>query len=364
MEIITLNELQNLDAEEYVYVDIRGEIAYGHGHIPGAICWDLRNSVNILPDDRKLIVYCSVGEKSIAVAQNLETQGYEAHSLQGGYRAWLLKSYNDLSDDELQKYDRQIILPQVGTEGQRKLKDARILIVGAGGLGAPAALYLAGAGVGTIGIMDADTVNVSNLHRQIIHSVDRVNMNKAESARIAMEQQNELVQVQTYPCFLTTENAEEIICKYDFVIDAVDNIETKFLINDVCVLLKKPFCHAGILQFQGQVMTYVPGEYPCYRCIFEEIPEDGAAPNCSQAGIIGALAGIIGSVQALEAIKYVLGAGEMLTGKMMIFDGLSMKMRIVSYNNKNSACRVCGKRKQIYSIKENAEEYVRHSCSV
>ena len=269
-----------------------------------------------------------------------------------------LQNDEKISPLELERYDRQMILTQVGSEGQKKLKKARILIVGAGGLGSPAALYLAGAGVGTIGIMDADDVNVSNLHRQIIHSIERVGMNKAESAKTAIAQQNELVQVKTYPFFLTAENAEEIISAYDFVIDAADNFETKFLINDTCVLLGKPFCHAGVLQFQGQIMTYVPGEYPCFRCVFEEIPEKGTVPNCSQAGIIGAMAGMIGSIQALEAIKYILGAGELLTGKMMVFDGLTMRTRVVPFEKKNESCRVCGK-KQIQSVKENAGEYGR-----
>lgn len=212
--------------------------------------------------------------------------------------------------------------------------------------------------------MDADHVSISNLHRQIIHSRDRINMNKAESAKVAIQNQNELVNVQTYPFFLTPENAEEIIGNYDFIIDAADNFETKFLINDTCVLLKKPFCHAGILQFQGQVMTYVPGHYSCYRCIFEEIPEKGTVPNCSQAGIIGAMAGIIGSIQALEAVKYVLGAGELLTGKLLVFDGLSMNMRVVPFGKKNARCRVCGDKKEINSIKEHANEYMQEACPI
>lgn len=274
-----------------------------------------------------------------------------------------LPASDDLSQEERERYDRQILLPQVGINGQRKLKKARVLIVGAGGLGAPAALYLAGAGIGTLGIMDADTVNVSNLHRQIIHTLDRVDMNKAESAGRTIKEQNTFVQVQVYPYFLTADNAEEILQEYDFVIDAVDNIETKFLINDACVLLHKPFCHAGVLQFQGQIMTYVPGECPCYRCIFEEIPKKGTVLNGSQAGIMGPVAGLVGSVQALEAIKYILGIGELLTGKMMIWDGLTMKTRIVQYSGKNRNCRVCGDKKQIRSIKENAEEYRNQSCS-
>ena len=364
MTVITMEELEKLQLDTYVYVDIRGQIAYEHGHIPGAICWNKDELPSKLPEDKMLIIYCSIGENSVVVAQDLQMQGYKAYSLKDGFRSWLLRDCGELSSIEVQKYDRQIILPQLGNEGQKKLKNAKVLIVGAGGLGSPIALYLAGAGVGTIGIMDADTVNISNLHRQIIHSIDRINMNKAESAKIAIEHQNELIQVKSYPFFLSPENAEEIIDGYDFIIDAADNFQTKFLINDTCVLLNKPFCHAGILQFQGQVMTYVPGEYPCYRCIFEEIPEEGTVPNCSQAGVLGAVAGIVGSIQALEAIKYIVGTGELLTGKMLVFDGLSMDMRVIRFGKKNAACRVCGNRKQIDNIKNHSEEYVRKICAI
>lgn len=363
-ELISLNEVQRLKPEEYVYVDIRGEIAYSHGHIPGAICWGEGNEPDSLPKDKKLILYCGIGENSVPAAQNLRQLGYEAYSLKQGYRAWLKQCCEDLSSEELKRYDRQMILPQVGVEGQKKLKNAKVLIVGAGGLGAPAALYLAGAGVGTIGIMDADGVNISNLHRQIIHSTERLDMNKADSARVAIRQLNELVHVDTYPYFLAAENAEEIISRYDFVIDAADNFETKFLINDTCVLLGKPFCHGGILQFQGQVMTYVLGEYPCYRCVFEEVPESGSIPNCSQAGVIGAMGGIIGSVQALEAAKYILGTGGLLTGKLFVFDGLTMRTRIVDFKRRNPDCRVCGDNRQIQSIKDCAEEYEREACDI
>lgn len=360
--IITLEELKKLNPDEYVYVDMRGEIPYAHGHIPGAVCWNPKESVERLPVDKKWVIYCSIGENSISVAEELQEQGFDAYSLKDGFRSWLLDYSEELKAEEIRRYDRQMILPEVGSEGQKKLKNASVLIIGAGGLGAPVALYLAGAGVGNIGIMDADNVNVSNLHRQIIHSTERVGINKAESAKTVMNQLNDMVNVQTYPYFLEPENAEEIIGKYDFIIDAADNFETKFLINDTCVLLKKPFCHAGILQFRGQVMTYVPGDFPCYRCIFEEIPEQGSIPNCSQAGVIGAMAGVIGCMQALEAIKYIIGAGDLLTGKMLTMDGLTMKIRIIDITNKNPSCRVCGEQKQITSIKDQAEEYRRSFC--
>ncbi len=275
-----------------------------------------------------------------------------------------MNHFEELNAEEVRRYDRQMILPQVGSEGQKKLKNASVLIVGAGGLGFPAALYLVGAGVGTIGIMDADTVSISNLQRQIIHNMDTEDMNKAESAKLSLQKLNDRIEIRAYPHALTVDNAEEIISEYNFIIDAVDNFETKFLINDVCVLLKKPFCHAGILRFEGQVMTYVPGNNPCYRCVFEEIPESGSIPNCSQAGIIGAVAGIIGSIQALEAVKYLLGVGELLTGEIFVLDGLSMRTRIVSVNKKNERCRVCGNDRTIVNIKKNADEYIRGKCQL
>lgn len=252
-----------------------------------------------------------------------------------------------LGEEETERYSRQILLPQVGSDGQLKLKNSSVLIVGAGGLGSPAALYLAGAGVGMIGIIDADTVSVSNLQRQIIHSMETAQMNKAESAKLQMEKLNDNIMVRAYPYALTAENAEEIICDYDFVIDATDNFETKFLINDACVLQHKAFCHGGILGFEGQVMTYVPGDFPCYRCIFGDVPKQGSVLNCRQAGVLGATAGITGTIQALEAIKYLLHTGELLTGKMFVMDTLTMKSRLIKFGHKNPACRVCNGPKRI-----------------
>ena len=383
---ITVQQVELLSDDDYIYLDVRGEIAYQHGHIPKAYEWagDFSH-IEELPKDKRLIVYCNYGEKSAPIAEQLRQEGYEALNLSGGYREWLLhvtsqkeqmqdvskdglhlfSSTEELTPDEVKRYDRQIILPQVGSDGQKKLKKSKVLIIGAGGLGAPAALYLAGAGVGTIGIVDADDVSVSNLQRQIIHTSKREGTNKAESAKKSILELNEHIKVNTYPEYLYADNAEELFKEYDFIIDAVDNFETKFLINDTCVLLKKPFCHAGILQFQGQVMTYVPeNDQPCYRCIFEEIPESGSVPNCSQAGIIGAVAGIIGCIQALEAIKYLLGIGELLTGKMLVMDGLTMNTRVVKFPSKNKNCRVCGEHADITSVKENRMEYVGAACPV
>ncbi|HBC27281.1 MAG TPA: adenylyltransferase, partial [Ruminococcaceae bacterium] len=218
------------------------------------------------------------------------------------------------TNEQLERYSRNIILSEVGVKGQKKLLNARVLIVGAGGLGAPAALYLAAAGVGTIGIADADEVDLSNLQRQIIHTTPDVGKAKVQSAKETMLAINPGITVNTYRTFVASDNVMELIADYDFILDGTDNFPAKFLINDACVLAGKPFSHAGIIRFRGQLMTYVPGRGPCYRCVFKEPPPPDAVPTCRQAGVIGAVAGVIGSLQALEAVKYIVGKGELLTG--------------------------------------------------
>ena len=215
-------------------------------------------------------------------------------------------------------------------------------LYGAGGLGAPAAMYLAAAGVGTIGIADADEVDLSNLQRQIIHGTGDVGKAKVISAKETMNEMNPDVTVHTYRTYVSADNIMDLIKDYDFIIDGTDNFPAKFLINDACVLAKKPFSHAGIIRFQGQLMTYVPGEGPCYRCIFKDpLPKD-AVPTCKQAGVIGAMGGVIGSLQAMEAIKYLLGVGELLTGYLLTYDALSMNFRKVKLPKKVKDCPVCG----------------------
>ena len=215
-------------------------------------------------------------------------------------------------------------------------------LYGAGGLGAPAAMYLAAAGVGTIGIADADEVDLSNLQRQIIHGTGDVGKAKVISAKETMNEMNPDVTVHTYRTYVSADNIMDLIKDYDFIIDGTDNFPAKFLINDACVLAKKPFSHAGIIRFQGQLMTYVPGEGPCYRCIFKDPPPKDAVPTCKQAGVIGAMGGVIGSLQAMEAIKYLLGVGELLTGYLLTYDALSMNFRKVKFPKKVKDCPVCG----------------------
>ena len=247
-----------------------------------------------------------------------------------------------LTAAQMERYSRHILLREMGTEGQEKLLHAKVLILGAGGLGSPAALYLAAAGVGTIGIADADEVDLSNLQRQIIHTTADIGKAKVQSAKETLQAVNPDVTVKTYHTFVTPENIMELIADYDFIVDATDNFPSKFLINDACVMAKKPFSHAGVLGFQGQLMTYVPGQGPCYRCIFGDVPPEDAVPTCKQVGIIGAVAGVIGSLQAMEAVKYLIGRGDLLTGCLLTFDAMTMEWRKVRLPADTSGCAVCG----------------------
>lgn len=254
------------------------------------------------------------------------------------------------TNEQLERYSRHIILKEVGVKGQKKLLNAKVLIIGAGGLGAPAALYLAAAGVGTIGIVDADEVDLSNLQRQVIHTTKDLGKAKVKSAAETMQDINPDVKVNTYRTFVDSSNIMELIQDYDFIIDGTDNFPAKFLINDACVMAKKPFSHAGIIRFKGQLMTYVPGEGPCYRCIFKDPPPKDAVPTCKQAGVIGAMGGVIGSLQAMEAIKYILGVGDLLTGSLLTYDALTMEFRKVKLPKHVKNCPVCGEHPTITKL--------------
>ena len=250
------------------------------------------------------------------------------------------------SNDQMNRYSRHIILQEVGAKGQKKLMDAKVLIVGAGGLGAPAALYLAAAGVGVIGIADADEVDLSNLQRQVIHTTPDVGKAKVMSAKETMLAINPEITVNTHRLFVNAENIMELIAGYDFVIDGTDNFPAKFLINDACVLSKKAFSHAGIIRFKGQLMTYVPGAGPCYRCVFKQPPPPDAVPTCRQAGVIGAIGGIIGSLQAMETVKFIIGKGDLLTGSLLTYDALKMDFHKIKLPNVKN-CAVCGEHPSI-----------------
>lgn len=259
-----------------------------------------------------------------------------------------------LTEEQVERYSRHIILEQVGGAGQEKLLSSKVLIIGAGGLGAPAGLYLAAAGIGTIGIVDADKVDLTNLQRQIIHHTADVGKEKVKSAENKIRAINPDIRVKTYHERLRAANIREIIREFDFVIDGTDNFSAKFLVNDACYFEKIPFSHAGILRFDGQLITVLPGETTCYRCIFNAPPPANAVPSCSQAGVLGVLAGVIGSLQATEAIKYLLGLGKLLTGTLLTYDALEMNFRTVKLN-RNPKCPLCGKTPQITELKDEKQ---------
>ncbi|MCL1951289.1 MAG: HesA/MoeB/ThiF family protein [Oscillospiraceae bacterium] len=244
-----------------------------------------------------------------------------------------------LTEEENERYVRQILLREIGPLGQEKLKNAKVLVIGAGGLGSPAAMYLAAAGVGTLGICDGDAVDRSNLQRQILHSTGRLGQKKTASAQATLADLNPNVQIVTHDCFAGPENIAQIIEGYDFVLDCTDNFESKFLINDACVRAGKPFCHAGIMKFSGQLMTWLPGRgLPCYRCIFREIPPPMS--TCKQ-GVLGAAVGVAGCLQAMEAVKFVTGAGTLLTGALLTFDALNGGFRQIALPKAAGDCPVC-----------------------
>lgn len=255
----------------------------------------------------------------------------------------------NLDDDQLKRYSRHIILEEVGIEGQQKLLDGSVLVIGAGGLGTPAAQYLAAAGVGKIGLVDADEVELSNLQRQILHYTDDVNTPKVESAENKINQLNPDIEVETYPYYLTSENILEVIEDYDFVIDGTDNFPAKFLINDACVKAGKPFSHAGIIKFRGQTMTVVPDESACYRCTFPKPPEPGSVPSCKEAGVLGVMGGVIGTIQASEAIKYLLDKGELLTDTLLTYEALGMDFRKVDLKRREN-CEICSDNPEITEL--------------
>ncbi len=246
----------------------------------------------------------------------------------------------DFTEEQIQRYSRHILLQDVGVEGQEKILNGKVLIIGAGGLGAPIALYLAAAGVGTIGIIDGDVVDLSNLQRQVIHFTPDVDKPKVLSAKEKINLINPDVNVITYQELFTAANAFDIIKDYDFIVDGTDNFPVKFLINDACVLAGKPFSHGGILRFEGQTLTYLPG-HACYRCLFNAPPPPNAVPTCSQAGVLGAIAGMLGTIQAAEVLKYLTGVGDLLTDRLLTFNAKTMDFRKIN-THRHENCPVCG----------------------
>lgn len=267
----------------------------------------------------------------------------------------------NFTDEQIMRYARHIILNEVGAEGQKKLLNAKVLVIGAGGLGSPLIYYLAAAGVGKIGIVENDVVDISNLQRQIIHDTNHLGIHKGESAKERVNALNPDVEVILYKTFIDHTNAMEIIKDYDIVADGSDNFQTRFLINDACYLLGKPLVHGAVLRFEGQVSAFVPGDNnPCYRCIYEEAPPPGFAPSCKEAGVLGSVVGVVGTIQATEVIKLITGIGEPLIGKLLVYDALSAEFTKFIVN-KNPNCPLCGKEKKIKDLQTVDYTY---SCTI
>jgi sulfur-carrier protein adenylyltransferase/sulfurtransferase len=342
-----------IDAGDVLLVDVREQDEWDEGHIPGAVHiprGNLESRIERAAPDRTqaLVLYCAAGNRSAFAARTLEELGYtDVASLAAGFTDWKRNGFPvelsaGLDAPQRARYSRHLLIPEVGEEGQLKLLDSKILLIGAGGLGSPASLYLAAAGVGRLGIVDADVVDESNLQRQIIHSTERLGEPKVESARRTIEALNPDVQVVAYKERLTSENVERILADgWDVIVDGADNFPTRYLVNDASVWHDIPVVHGSIYRFEGQVTVFKPGAGPCYRCLFPTPPPPELAPSCAEGGVLGVLPGIIGSLQANEALKLALGIGEPLVGRLLLFDALATEFNEMKLR-RDPDCPVCG----------------------
>ena len=339
-------------AADTVMLDVREAEEYAQGAIAGAVHVP-RGSLELevegrIPDKSKpVVVYCAGGVRSAFAAKTLAELGYsDVASMAGGFNRWKDEGHpwstpRVLSDEQRNRYQRHLLLPEIGPSGQQKLLDSKVLVLGAGGLGSPASIYLAAAGVGTIGILDMDVVDRSNLQRQILHNSDRIGERKVESARKTLTALNPDVNVVTHDVRLGADNVVEIMSGYDLVVDATDNFPSRYLVNDASLLTRTPVVHGSIFRFEGQATVFQPYMGPCYRCLFPEPPPPEFAPSCSEAGVLGVLPGIIGSIQAVEAIKLLVGIGEPLVGRLLAYDALAEEFRSFSFR-RDPACPACG----------------------
>jgi sulfur-carrier protein adenylyltransferase/sulfurtransferase len=356
-----IDEVDARDAQAIdgaVWVDVRRHDEWDEGHIPGALHiprGSLESRIESRVPDRStpVVLYCASGERSALAAKTLGELGFErVVSLTGGFTDWKRNGGEivipqTLSPEKRARYSRHILIPEIGEEGQLKLLDSKILLIGAGGLGSPAALYLAAAGVGNIGIIDADIVDESNLQRQIAHSLNTLGSPKVDSAQRTIEALNPDVRVTTYRERLTSENIDRILDDgWEIVVDGADNFPTRYLMNDASVWRGIPVVHGSIYRFEGQVTVFKPGDGPCYRCLFPEPPPVELAPSCSEGGVLGVLPGIVGTLQTNEALKLALGIGDPLVGRLLLFDALATEFTEV-HVNKNPSCPVCGEQPSI-----------------
>ncbi len=352
-EIDATQARERIESGEPVVVDVREQEEWDEGHIPGAVHvprGHLESRIERLAPDtgRPVVVYCSAGNRSAFAAKTLAELGYEdVVSLAGGFTDWKRNGFPvqlqaGLDAPQRARYSRHLLIPEVGEEGQLKLLDSKVLLIGAGGLGSPASLYLAAAGVGRIGIVDADVVDESNLQRQIVHSTESLGEPKVESAKRAVEALNPDVEVVPYKERLTSENIERILADgWDVIVDGADNFPTRYLVNDASLWHKIPVVHGSIYRFEGQVTVFKPYEGPCYRCLFPTPPPPELAPSCAEGGVLGVLPGVIGSLQASEALKLALGIGEPLIGRLLLFDALTATFDEVKLR-RDPECPVCG----------------------
>lgn len=341
------------DGEGIHLVDVREREEVMDGYIPGAKLiprgfLELSVEEDVSTDrGSPIVLYCAGGSRSAFAARDLEMMGYtNVSSMIGGIKGWKDAGYpielgGLLSDEDLRRYARHLTLPEVGETGQQKLLKGKVLLVGAGGLGCPGALYLAAAGVGTIGLVDADVVDKSNLQRQVLFGEMDVGRPKVEAAKDRLEDLNPGITVQPHYELLSSHNAMEIVAGYDVIVNGCDNFPTRYLINDAAVLTGKPVVDGSIFRFEGQATVYVPGEGPCYRCLYPEPPPPGEVPSCAEGGVLGVLPGIIGLIQATEVIKLILGEGDPLVGRLLLYDALDMRFRVLK-QRRNTECPVCG----------------------
>jgi molybdopterin/thiamine biosynthesis adenylyltransferase/rhodanese-related sulfurtransferase len=360
---VTPAELEaRLDADPPLILDVREADEFDQGAIPGARFMPRGvlegNVAMIAPDpDTELVLYCAAGARSALAALSLEQMGYcNVASMSGGFTQWKREGRPwevpaTLQPDQRARYSRHLLLPEVGEQGQERLLASKVLLIGAGGLGSPAALYLAAAGVGTLGIVDFDTVDATNLQRQILHNLDRVGQLKVTSAAETIRGLNPDVKVEPYADRLSADNILDIMSGYDVVVDGADNFPTRYLVNDASLHLRIPVVHGSIFRFEGQATVFMPYEGPCYRCLFPEPPPSELAPSCAEAGVLGVLPGIVGSLEAMETIKLLLGIGEPLAGRLLTYDSLTEEFRTLTLR-RNPDCPACADETRVPALVE------------
>jgi molybdopterin/thiamine biosynthesis adenylyltransferase/rhodanese-related sulfurtransferase len=359
---VSVEEARALAGAGAAVVDVREADEWSQGHLPGAIFiprgfLELRVEEKVPDKSREVVVYCAGGTRSALGAKTLAQLGYSrVASMAGGFSRWKEAGLpvtvpKTLSAEQKNRYSRHLLVPEVGEAGQTKLLASSVLLVGAGGLGSPAGLYLAAAGVGTIGIVDSDVVDLTNLQRQVLHTTASVGRPKTESAEATIRALNPDVKVVRHDLRLDASNVLEVITPYDVIVDGCDNFSTKYLVNDAAVLTGKTNVYGSIFRFDGQVSTFVPRKGPCYRCLYPEPTPAGLAPSCDEAGVLGVLPGVVGLIQATEAIKVILGKGELLMGRLLTYDALAMTFRQFRVR-RDPRCAVCGEEPTIRELQD------------